>query len=69
MNTKIINFKDGEMEIWHLSALQSLSHDMKRMLWVQISELVNEIEDCEIESASTGTVKSVQYLKNCRHAA
>ncbi|MBX9572757.1 MAG: hypothetical protein K2X77_27925 [Candidatus Obscuribacterales bacterium] len=69
MNTKIINFKNGEMEVWHLTPLRDLSHDMRRILWVQISELVNEIEDCELESNSLASVESVQYLKNCRHAA
>lgn len=69
MNTKIINFKNGEMEVWHLASLRELSHDMRRILWVQISELVNEIEDCEIESDSIASVEAVNFLKNCRHAA
>jgi len=61
----IIKFNEKRKEVWHVVALPELISDIKHILSMQLKELVNEIEDCEDEAASVGTVRAVQFLDDC----
>jgi hypothetical protein len=63
---KIIRFQQGEKEFWDVVALPELPRDMRRMLHVQIRELIHEIEDCEDGSALPQVVK---FIERCYQAA
>jgi hypothetical protein len=63
--TIIIKFNQRRKEVWHVVALQELISDFKHILAMQLKELINEIEDCEDEAASVGTVRAVQFLDDC----
>jgi L-serine deaminase len=65
----IIKFKEGQKQVWHLVSLQELQADMKRSMTMQLKELIDEIEDCEAEGASIGSVHIVRFLDNCYLAA
>lgn len=68
MNTNILNFKDEQLEVWHLLSVDQLDRDLKRMLRVQLSELVNQVEDYEFE-AKTATVEPINRMRSRRRAA
>ncbi len=65
----IIKFKEGRKQVWHLVALQDLSLDIKRILAVQLKELIDKLEDCEDEGASVGSVHAIRFLDDCYQAA
>jgi len=67
--TIIIKFKHGRKECWHLIPLEDLSTDLKRMLNMQVRELINEIEDCEVETLSFERVSTLEFLNACYRAA
>lgn len=65
----VITFKEGRKQVWHLIELKVLSTDLKRSLAVQLTELIDEIEDCEDDAASIGSVHAIQFLDGCFRAA
>jgi hypothetical protein len=69
MAIKIIQFKNGRKEIWEVVALERFSTGLKRMLVIQIAELINELEACEDQGASIGSVHAIRFLELCYQAA
>lgn len=67
--TVIIKFKEGQKQVWHMMSLQELSADLKCMLAMQLKELIDEMEDCENEGASIGSVHAIRFLDDCYRAA
>ena len=67
--TFIIKFRDGRKEVWRVMELKCLSTDIKRLLLIQFKEFIDEIEDCEKESASIGSIRAIEYLDGCYQAA
>ncbi len=63
---KVIKFHQGDKQIWHVLALSELPQDMKRMLIVQVRELIHEIEDCD---SSNIHLRLVELLERCFKSA
>lgn len=43
----VIKFRQGRQEPWDVVSLHDLPKDLKRILSIQVRELIHEIEDCE----------------------
>ena len=67
--TIIIKFHEGRKEVWHVMPVQDLSSEIRRILWVLIREVLDEIETYEHEEASSGSVDAVRFLDDCYRAA
>jgi hypothetical protein len=65
----IIKFNHGRKEIWHVITLPGLSPDLNSRLSMQMKEFIHEIEDCELEPRSIGSVADIRYLKQCYSVA
>lgn len=65
----IITFKEGQEQVWHLLALEELSTDLKRILAVQLEGLIDDLEVCEDEGVSLGSVDVIRFLDGCYQAA
>lgn len=65
----VFKFRHGRKERWDVVSFHELPVDMKRMLIVQIGELIHEIEDCEDDAASIGSVHAIRFLDDCYRAA
>lgn len=69
MASFIIKFVDGKKQIWHILTFHELTVNMKSILTWNITEVVDEIEKRELESASIGSVQGISFLNECYEAA
>jgi hypothetical protein len=66
---RIIRFKNGLKEVWNIMPVEDLCTNIKLNLKVQVMEFINEIEDCEDETASIASIYAVKFLDSCYLAA